>query len=90
MILPFLTEMQWMPKRILLLKEALPEATNVADLAFRSVSLWLPWASIANIEPIVNLEEAFGKKDLSQIDMSLPELRSRLTIYGVGGKPLHR
>lgn len=68
----------------------MPEATNVADLAFRSVSLWLPWASIANIEPIVNLEEAFGKKDLSQIDMSLPELRSRLTIYGVGGKPLHR
>ena len=65
-------------------------ADNVADLAFRSVSLWLPWASIANIEPIVNLEEAFGKKDLSQIDMSLPELRSRLTIYGVGGKPLHR
>ena len=45
----------------------MPEATNVADLAFRSVSLWLP-----------------------QIDMSLPELRSRLTIYGVGGKPLHR
>lgn len=41
----------------------MPEATNVADLAFRSVSLWLPWASIANIEPIVNLEEAFGKKD---------------------------
>lgn len=40
----------------------MPEATNVADLAFRSVSLWLPWASIANIEPIVNLEEAFGKK----------------------------
>lgn len=68
----------------------MPEATNVADLAFRSVSLWLPWASIANIEPIVCLEEAFGKKDLSQIDMSLSELRDRLAAYGVGGKPLHR
>ncbi|WP_308759419.1 hypothetical protein [uncultured Bacteroides sp.] len=68
----------------------MPEATNVADLAFRSVSLWLPWASIANIEPIVHLEEAFGKKDLTQIDMSLPELRNRLVTYGVGGKPLYR
>ncbi len=68
----------------------MPEATNVADWAFRSVSLWLPWASIANIEPIVHLEEAFGQKDIAQINKSLPELRKQLSAYGVGGKPLKR
>ncbi len=68
----------------------MPEATNVADLTFRSVSVWLPWASIANIEPIVHLEETFGKNDIFQINMNLSELRSRLSTYGVGGKPLNR
>lgn len=68
----------------------MPEATNVADLAFRSVSLWLPWASIANIEPIVHLEEAFGEKDIFKITMSLSELQNKLETYGVGGKPLKR
>ena len=68
----------------------MPEATNVADLAFQSVSLWLPWASIANIEPIVNLEEAFGQKDLFKIDKTLTDLRTQLSSYGVGGKPLKR
>lgn len=68
----------------------MPEATNIADLAFRSVSLWLPWASIANIEPIVNLEEAFGCNDLFKIEGRLPELRSRMRVYGVGGRPMKR
>ena len=68
----------------------MPEATNVADLAFRSVSLWLPWASIANIEPIVHLEEAFGEKDIFRINKPLPELRTQLSVYGVGGRALKR
>ncbi len=68
----------------------MPEATNVADWAFRSVSLWLPWASIANIEPIIHLEEAFGQKDILKINKTLPELRKQLSAYGVGGKPLKR
>ncbi len=68
----------------------MPEATNVADLAFRSVSLWLPWSSIANIEPIIHLEEAFGEKDLNNINLRLTKLRKKLTSYGIGGKPLQR
>lgn len=68
----------------------MPEATNVPDLAFRSVSVWFPWASIANIELIIHLEEAFGKNDIFKIDMNLSELRSKLSTYEVGGKPLHR
>lgn len=71
-------------------KAFMPEATNIADLAFRSVSFWLPWCSIANIEPIVQLEEAFGVKDIDDITASLPELREKLYSYGVGGKPIRR
>jgi hypothetical protein len=68
----------------------MPEATNIADLTFRSVSVWLPWASIANIEPIVHLEETFGEKDILRINKPLSELRKQLSSYGVGGKPMKR
>ena len=68
----------------------MPEATNVADLTFQSVSLWLPWASIANIEPVVYMEEVFGEKDIFKIKQPVSELRKRLASYGIGGKPLKR
>lgn len=68
----------------------MPEATNIADLAFSSVSLWLPWSSIANIEPIVQLEEAFGCKDIKDIDLDLEELKARLKEYGAGGRKMKR
>lgn len=44
----------------------MPEATNVADWAFRSVSLWLPWSTIANIEPIIKMEERYGVRDVTR------------------------
>ena len=66
----------------------MPEATNVADFAFRSVGAWLPWSSIANIEPIVNLEEAFGCNDLMQLTDPLPVLQEKLHHYGSGGRPM--
>lgn len=66
----------------------MPEATNVADFAFRSVGAWLPWASIANIEPIVQLEEAFGCNDIMQLKDSLPVLQEKLRHYGSGGRPM--
>lgn len=71
-------------------KAFMPEATNIADLAFRSVSLWLPWSSIANIEPIVYLEEAFGTKELNEINDDIETLRKKLKAYGTGGKDLSR
>lgn len=46
----------------------MPEATNVADLAFRSVSLWLPWSSIANIDPLLRLRDEYGQMDVDMID----------------------
>ncbi len=66
----------------------MPEATNVADFAFRSVGAWLPWSSIANIEPIVQLEEAFGCSDLMQLKDSLPVLQEKLRHYGSGARPM--
>lgn len=69
-------------------KAFMPEATNVADMAFRSVSLWLPWASIANIEPIVQLGDAFGETDIDSIGTSIIEQRMQLDNYGIGGRPL--
>lgn len=68
----------------------MPEATNVADLAFRSVRVWLPWASIANIEPIVQMEETFGCNDVTATGLALDDLRARLDEYGSGGKPIRR
>lgn len=32
-----------------------PEATRVSDFSFIGVKVWLPWCSIANIQPIINL-----------------------------------
>lgn len=71
-------------------KAFLPEATNIADMSFRSVSLWLPWSSIANIEPIVQMEETFGENDIRKIKNNLNSLRNLLSDYGCGGKPLRR
>ena len=66
----------------------MPEATNVADMAFRSVGAWLPWSSIANINPIAYMEDAFGGNDLTKITDSLPRLRKMLGEYGAGGRML--
>lgn len=66
----------------------MPEATNIADMAFRSVNRWLPWSGIANIEPIVQMEDAFGENDIRRIPYSLEQLREKLSDYGCGGRPL--
>ena len=47
----------------------MPEATNVADFAFRSVSVWLPWSSMANIDPLIKLKDEYGTMDIDLIDV---------------------
>ena len=68
----------------------MPEATNVADMGFRSVAKWLPWSGIANIEPIVQMEETFGTNNILHIRLDMEQLREALDNYGCGGKPLKR
>ncbi len=66
----------------------MPEATNVADMAFRSVGAWLPWSSIANIDPVAGMEDAFGNTDMTKITDNLKRLREKLGAYGAGGRPI--
>lgn len=63
----------------------MPEATTIAEFAFASVGTWLPWSSVANLEPIVNMEKTYGINDVSKVNLSLESLRTILTNYGVGG-----
>lgn len=68
----------------------MPEATNVADFAFKSVGTWLPWSGVANIEPIINFYSTFGTMDILQLTQSLSEQKQQLTQYGCGGTALSR
>lgn len=68
----------------------MPEAANVADFSFTSVGTWLPWSGIANIDPMIQLQEAFGQMDISDITADREALKEMLEDYGCGGKPLTR
>ncbi len=68
----------------------MPEATNVSEFSFASVGTWLPWSGIANIDPIVHLDEAFGHMDIDDLSTDLDTLKAALEAYGVGGKPVKR
>lgn len=63
----------------------MPEATIVAEFDFASVGTWLPWSSIANVEPITNMIKTYGNSDVKTISSDLNELRSQLDNYGIGG-----
>lgn len=64
----------------------MPEATTIADFAFRSVGTWLPWSTIANIEPIINMKKTFGSYDIESLNMSINEQLDALEAYGMGGE----
>lgn len=66
-------------------KALMPEATTVSDFDFKSVGTWLPWSSIANVEPIVNMEKTYGNNDVSKITDDIDTLKTKLESYGVGG-----
>ena len=68
----------------------MPEATNVAEFQFKSVGCWLPWSSVANIEPIANFEEAFGVNDIFKVTATYEEQVAMLEAYGIGGNPIIR
>lgn len=68
----------------------MPEATNVADFAFKSVKTWLPWSGVANIEPIGNLWETFGVYNIQDITLSEAEQLELINSYGCGGNAVQR
>lgn len=71
-------------------KAMMPEATNVADFSFKSTNTWLPWSGVANMEPITNLYETFGKMNIEDVEGSLDSQLNLLLAYGNGGNPIKR
>lgn len=63
-----------------------PEATTVSDFTFSSVGTWLTWQGVANIEPIVDCEDAFGTNDIYKINGDLNQQLVQLNAFGCGGK----
>lgn len=64
------------------------EATNIANLGYWSVNLWLPWCSIVTIDPILRLKDTFGVMNIEDISLPMSTLRERLASEGSGGRPL--
>lgn len=68
-------------------KGLVQEAVNVSSLNFGGVGAWLPWCTIANIEPISNMEKAFGKMDINDVEkMSATEKEKLNKEFGAGAK----
>ena len=62
------------------------EATRVANFSYSSVNAWLPWSSIANIDPIAKMRDTFGTADVTAVQGTREQLKTILDAYGVGGK----
>ena len=69
------------------------EASTIYSFGFGSavddegiMGVWLPWSSVANVEPIAKMIVEFGAADVMHFkDISLAELRDRLAAIGIGG-----
>ena len=75
-------------------KSLVAEATTIYTFGFNSavddegvMGVWLPWASVANAEPIAKMYDNFGEADVAEFwETSIESLRSQLKKIGVGGK----
>ena len=75
-------------------KSLVAEATTIYTFGFNSavddegvMGVWLPWASVANAEPIAKMYDNFGEADVAELwETSIESLRSQLEKIGVGGK----
>lgn len=45
----------------------MPEASTVSEFNFKSVRVWLPWASVANMNPIIYTLQDYGVWSLEEI-----------------------
>jgi hypothetical protein len=59
------------------------EATTLADLTYTGVGTWLPWSTVAQLEPLARLEDIFGSMDLATIEqLPLAERQRRNNAAG--------
>lgn len=75
-------------------KSLIAEASTIYSFGFASATddegvqgVWLPWASVANAEPIAKMYDNFGEADVMEVvkTKSLEQLRVMLQQIGVGG-----
>ena len=86
--------MDWDGKLNYPYKSLVAEATTIYSFGFSSATddngvmgVWLPWASVANAEPIAKMYDHFGTADVKDLeDYPLETLRESLEQYGIGGK----
>jgi hypothetical protein len=62
------------------------EAISLSDLFLSGTNVWLPWSTVAQVEPLARLEDIFGSADLNQIE-ALP-LAQRQQLNTAAGKSL--
>jgi hypothetical protein len=59
------------------------EATTLADLTYTGVGTWLPWSTVAQLEPLARLEDIFGSMDLATLEqLPLAERQRRNNAAG--------
>ena len=54
------------------------EAHNVSSFTLRSVETWLPWATIAELDPLSKFAEMFGTMDIDEIEKLPMEKRQEM------------
>ena len=62
------------------------EATLVASFNYYSVNAWLPWSSVANIDPIGKMRDTFGVASIDDVQGDTAQQYRQLKDFGVGGK----
>jgi hypothetical protein len=78
--------MDWDGKLGYAYKSLVPEATSIDEFMFFSagddhgvMGVWLPWQSVANATPIIDMKLTFGVSDVADLaDKSVEELRDML------------
>ncbi|GAA5000185.1 hypothetical protein [Actinopolymorpha pittospori] len=54
------------------------EAVGLADLVVSGTGVWLPWCTVAQLEPLARLEDIFGSMDITAIErLPLAERKRR-------------
>lgn len=59
------------------------EAVGLSDLVVSGTGVWLPWCSVAQVEPLAQLEDIFGSPDLDRVErLPLAERKRRNRAFG--------
>ena len=68
------------------IKGLLQESIGIADMNYNSSSPWLPWCTIANVEPMTNMQRAFGVMTVEDAQkIPIDQLKQMMAVYGSGG-----